>query len=122
MKPIKKTKEEIMHKLKESIISNKNVNKDIEESARNVKNSDKVVEVVKNMGNIIRSNKCSILWLAYQQDQIFERFKVNSKFKNMMNQFGISKLTMVFKIPIVRFLNNYPKNEEIFTFSSLFKE
>ena len=122
MKPIKKTKEEIMHKLKESIISNKNVNKDIEESARNVKNSDKVVEVVKNMGNIIRSNKCSILWLAYQQDQIFERFKVNSKFINMMNQFGISKLTMVFKIPIVRFLNNYPKNEEIFTFSSLFKE
>ena len=122
MKPIKKTKEETMHKLKESIISNKNVNKDIEESARNVKNSDKVVEVVKNMGNIIRSNKCSILWLAYQQDQIFERFKVNNKFINMMNQFGISKLTMVFKIPIVRFLNNYPKNEEIFTFSSLFKE
>ena len=47
--------------------------------------------------------------MAYQQDKIFERFKANDKFINLVNQFDISKSTVVFKISIVRFLNNYPK-------------
>ena len=58
---------------------------------------------------IIKSNKCNILWLVYQQGKKFERFKANDKFINMVNQFGISKSMMVFKISIVRFLNNYLK-------------
>ena len=52
-------------------MSNKNVSKDIEESAI-VKNPDKWIEVVKGMEKIIKSNKRSILWLAYQQGKIFE--------------------------------------------------
>ena len=60
------------------------------------------------MERIIKNNKCSILWLAYQKGHMFERFK-NNKLINMVNQFGISKSTMVFKISIVIFLNNYPK-------------
>ena len=86
-------------------MSDENVNKDNKESARNVKNSDEVVELVKEMEKIIKSNKCSILWVAYQQDKIVERFKVI----NMMNHFGIIISTMFFKISIARFLNNYPK-------------
>ena len=98
-----------MKQLKELVMSDKNVNKDIEESARYVKNSDKAAEVLKEMENIIKSNKCSILWLAYQQGKISENFKVNDKFINMVNHFGISRSTMAFKVSIVRFLNNYPK-------------
>ena len=67
------------------------------------------VEVVKEMEKIIRSNKCCILWLAFQQKKIFETFKANNKLINLVNNFGISKSTMVFKISIVKFLNNYPK-------------
>ena len=68
-----------------------------------------MAEVVTEMKKIIKSNKCTILWLAYQQGKIFEKFKNNNKFINMVNYFEISKSTMVFKISIVRFLNNYPK-------------
>ena len=87
-----------MKQLKESIMSDENVNKDIEESAWNVKNSDEVEAVVKEMEKIIKSNKCSMLWLAYQQGKISERFKAIIKFINMVNYFGISKSTMVFKL------------------------
>ena len=47
------------------------------------------MEVVKSMEKIIKSNKYSILWFAYQQIQIFERFQLNDNFMNMANQFGI---------------------------------
>ena len=46
-KKMKMTEEEIIKQLKEWIISNENVNKDIEESARKVKNSEEVAEVSK---------------------------------------------------------------------------
>ena len=65
--------------------------------------------IVNEMEKIIRSNKCCILWLAYQQGRIFETFKANNKFINLVNNFGISSSTMIFKISIVNFLNKYPK-------------
>ena len=74
-KKIKMAKEEIMKQLKESPMSEENVNKDNEEP-----------EVVKEMDKIIESNKCSILCLAYQQEKISERFKANVKFISMVNQ------------------------------------
>ena len=58
------------------------------------------MEVVNEMEKIIKS----ILWLAYQQCQIFERFKMNDNFINRIN-----KSTMVFKISIVKFVNTYPR-------------
>ena len=63
------------------------------------------MEVVNEMEKIIKS----ILWLAYQQCQIFERFKMNDNFINMVKKFWINKSTMVFKISIVKFVNTYPR-------------
>ena len=60
-KKIKKTKEKIMKQIKESIMSEENVRRDIKESTRNVKNSDEVAEVVKEMEKTLKNNKCSIL-------------------------------------------------------------
>ena len=37
----------------------------------------------------------------------------------MVNQFGVSKSAMAFKIGVVKFIKNYPK---ILGFSSLFEE
>ena len=76
-----------MKQLKESTMSDENVNKDIKESARSVKNLDEAVEVVKEMEKMIKSNKCSFLWLAYQKGKIFEKFKTNNKFINKVNHF-----------------------------------
>ena len=47
------------------IMSDRNLNTDIEESAKKVQNSQEVAEdVVKEMEKIIKSNKCNILGLA----------------------------------------------------------
>ena len=100
-------KTEIKKQLEESIMSDKNVNTDIEESARKIKNSDEAAVVVQEMEKIIKSNKCIFLWLAYQQSKRFEKFKTNDKFINLVNRLGISKSTVVFKIAIVRLLNIY---------------
>ena len=51
------------------------VNNDIEKTA-SVKSLEEAVEAVKNMEKVIKSNKYNILWLAYQQNQIFEKFKI----------------------------------------------
>ena len=72
-------------------------NQDIENEAKNVKSLEEVVEVVSEMEKIIRSNKCYILWLAYHQGKIFETFKANNKFINLVVNFGISRSTTALK-------------------------
>ena len=98
-----------MKHVTESIISNEIADQDIENIAKNVESSDEAMKVSKQMEKIIRINKCSILQSVYQQGQISERFKLTDNFINMVNQFGISQSTMVFKIAIVKFLNKYPR-------------
>ena len=56
-----------------------------------------------------KSNKCNILWLAYKQGQIFERFKLNKKFVNMVNKLGLVNPLWFFEILIVKFMNKYPR-------------
>ena len=68
------------------------VNEDIEKAAKNFKSSDQGVEAVINMEKNIKSNKCNILWLAYKQDQIFEKSKMNESFIDMVTAFEITKI------------------------------
>ena len=49
----------------------------------------------------IRTNKNIIVWLAYQQGIIFQRFKGK--------EFGVSSSTISFKIAIIGLINYYPK-------------
>ena len=79
-----------MKHVKELIISDEIANQDVENTTKNVKSSEEAKEVVTEMETIIRSNKHSVLRFAYQQIQIFERFKLNNNFMNMVNQFGNS--------------------------------
>ena len=51
----------------------------------------------------------NIIWLAYQQGNVFEKFKENAKFIKMLKQFGISKFTIIFKINMVQLINKQPK-------------
>lgn len=71
------------------------------------------------MEKIIRSKKSNNLWLLYQPGKIYKKYKLNEKFVNMVDQFGVSKSAMAFKIDVVKFINNYPK---ILGFSSPFEE
>ena len=58
-----------MKQLKESMISDENVNKDIQESARKVESSKGAVAVVQQMKKIIKSDKCSILRFLKSHDR-----------------------------------------------------
>ena len=98
-KRIRKTKEEILKKVKVLILIGEIVNKDIEKTAKSVKNSEEAVEAVNN-----------ILSLAYQQDQIPEKFKMNEIVIDMVKELEISKSTI-----------EYPRMK-VFTFSSVSKE
>ena len=74
---------------RQSIINDEIVNQNVENTDNNVKSSEEAMEVVKEIEKITRSNKYSILWLANQQVQILERFKLNYNFRNMVNQFTV---------------------------------
>ena len=60
------------------------VNENTGKTTERVKSSKEAVEVVNNMEKIIKSKKCNILWIAYQQGQIFEKFKMNDNFIDMV--------------------------------------
>ena len=83
------------------------VNEDLEKKSNSIKRPDEAVDV-SNMEKIIRSKKSNILWLAYQQGQMFEKIKANENFIDMIKKFGISKSTILFTIAIVKFVNKYP--------------
>ena len=57
-------------------MSDENANKDVEESAKKVKNIEETGLVVQEMDKNIKSNKCNILCLVHQQGKIFVK---NSK-------------------------------------------
>ena len=59
------------------------------------------------MDNMIKSKKNNVLVIAYQQGEIFRRFKTNNKFISAVSAFKISKTTTNFKI--VKFIDMYPK-------------
>ena len=90
-------------------MSDENVNKISKNQPEMLKIQTKLKQLSKKWKKIIKSNKCSMLWLAYQQGKISKRFKAINKFINMINHFGISKSTIVFKTSFVKFSNNYPK-------------
>ena len=57
-----------------------------------------------------------MLWLAYQQGQIFEKFKMNENLIDTAKEFMINESTILFKISSVKFVNKYPRMKK----SSLF--
>ena len=85
------------------------VNEDLEKTAKSVKSSDEVVEAVNKMKKSITRSKFNILWFAYQHGQIFKKFKVNENFIAMVKKLGISQSAILFKISIVKFVNEYPR-------------
>ena len=84
------------------------VNKDFEKISNSIKIPDEaIIYVNSSMEKIIRSKKSNILWLAYQQGQIFEKFIPNENFLDIIKKLGIRKSTVLFKISIVKLLNKY---------------
>ena len=108
----KKTKSEIKKELEDSIANGKkNENTDIEEIANNcMENQEDAAKVIHEFEEIIKNKKSDIVWLAYYQGKIFQKFKSKERFVNdMVTKFKVSKSTIVFKIAFCRFIDEYPK-------------
>ena len=83
---IKKTKSEIKKELEESIASGKrNEKADIQEKAENcTTNEEDVAKVIQEFEEIIKNKKSGIVWLAYYQGKIFQKFKEKERFVSDM--------------------------------------
>ena len=76
---MRKTKEEIFTKVK-NLAMEEIVNEDFKKTLNSIKSPDEAADAVNNIEKNIRSKKSNILWLAYQQSQISEKFKENESF------------------------------------------
>ena len=84
---------------------------EIQEKVSNVTTSEDATKVVEEFRQIIKNKKSHIIWLAYHQGQLFQKFKEKERFVSMVSQFGASKSTIVFKIALFKLINNYPKTK-----------
>ena len=108
----KKTKSEIKKELEDSIANSKNnENTDIEKMAKSCMESEEnAAKVIHEFEEIIKNKKNDIVWLAYYQGKIFQKFKSKERFVNdMVTKFKVSKSTIVFKIALCRLIDEYPK-------------
>ena len=118
---IKNTKPEIKKELKGSITNEKwNENTDMQEKVKCTTNEKDAVKVVQEFQEIIKNKKRDILWLAYHQGQIFQKFKQKERFIKMVLKFDIIKLILVLKIVLSKPIDNYPKIKKFVAIQFLF--
>ena len=102
---IKKTKSEIKRDLEESIVNGKrNKNADMQLKVNVCITSEDALKVIQELEQIIKNKKSDIVWLGYYQGQIFQKFKEKESFVSMF-----LKLTIIFKIALKKFIDDYPK-------------
>ena len=58
---------------------------------------------------IIRTNKKGIIRTAFHQGKVFKRFKDKEKFVTLVDQLGIHKTTIIFKINVYKLCERHPK-------------
>ena len=105
----KKTKSEIKKDLEDSIANGKkNENMDIEEMANNCMESEEdAAKVIHKFEEIIKNKKSDIVWLAYYQGKIFQKFRSKERFVNdVVTKFKGSKSTIVFKSALSKLIEN----------------
>ena len=108
----KKTKSEIKKQLEDSIANGKkNGIMDIKQMTENCTASEEdAVKVIQDFEEIIRNKKSDIVWLAYHQGKIFQKFRLKERFVNdMVSKLKVSKSTIVFKIALSRLIDYYSK-------------
>ena len=73
---IKKTKDKVKKELEQSIAkSGRNENANMQEKVNGCKTNEDAVNAIQEFEQIIQNKKSDIVWLAYYQGQIFQKFK-----------------------------------------------
>ena len=104
------SKDEVLEKLRDSLINSKekeNETKDLEQAIKNTSDPNDAIELVKKIERLIKCSNNSILTLAYKQRKVFQKFKKDNKFINVVIEFEKSKTTINFKTDVVNFVEKY---------------
>ena len=109
------SKEEIKTKLLDSITIDEVLEcKDLNKEAEEVQDSERAAEIIKRYEDIIKTKNKGIINVAYHQGQVFKRFKEKEKFTELVNELGIHKNTIIFKINVFKLCKKTPQTIEVF--------
>ena len=73
-------------------------------------NDEDSTKVIHEFEEIIKNKKSDIVWLAYHQGKIFQKFWSKERFvTDTVSKFKVTKSTIAFKIALSRLIDEYPK-------------
>ena len=103
---IKKTKCEIKKELEESIVNGRrNENPNMQDKVNGFITNEDAVKAIQEFEQIIKNKMSNIVWLAYYQGQIFQKFKETESFVSMVLKLNVIKSTIVFKIAFKKLID-----------------
>ena len=106
----RKNKYEIKKYLQESIINGStNRNIEVEEKVNIVKTREDATKVVQEFEQSNSNIRSGIAWFTYYQAEIFQKFKEKGRFLSMASKVSVGKLTIVFKVNLLKLINKSPQ-------------
>ena len=104
------THDEIKKKLIESLVMNDTIESDeLTKKVEEVEDPEKAAGLIQQCESIIQTKKKGIIQIAYHQGKVFKKFKDKEKFIALVNELGIHKTTIIFKINIFKLCEKCPK-------------
>ena len=104
------SKEEIKTKLLDSITKNEILeSKDLNKEAEEVQDLKRAAEIIKRYEDIIKLKKKGLTNVACYQGQVFKRFKEKKKIVELVEELGIHRNTIIFKINVFKLCQKHPK-------------
>ena len=79
-----------------------------------VQDPKRAAEIIKRYEDIIKKKKKELINVAYHQGQVFKRFKEEKKFAKLVEELGIHKNTIIFKINVFKLCKKAPQTIEVF--------
>ena len=94
----------------DSIINNDLIEaEELNEKSDKAEKPEDAAAIIKQYEDIICIKKKNIISIAYLQGKVFKRFQDKDKFTKLVNEFKVHKRTIIFKINIVKLIDNRPK-------------
>ena len=104
------SKEEIKTKLLDLITIDEVLEcKDLNKEAEEVQDPERAAEIIKRYEDIIKTKRRQFINITYHQGQVFKKFQEKEKFAELVDEFGIHKNTIIFKINVFKLCKKHLK-------------
>ena len=82
---------------------------DLNKEAEEVQDPERAAEIIKRYEDITKTKRRQFINIAYHQGQVFKKFKEKEKFAELVDEFGIHKNTIIFKINVFKLCKKHLK-------------